>query len=105
AYQGQFELAQQLGALSSGEQGELFFWIVTIERGTCTILTSLSPGKAALSRKSREELRRIAGIPTVNDFPYQCCEGWKARAPMRPAQYSFNPIRHTVDKFVIDEAT
>ncbi|KAF4716535.1 hypothetical protein FOZ63_033540, partial [Perkinsus olseni] len=62
-------------------------------------------GKAALSRKSREELRRIAGIPTVNDFPYQCCEGWKARAPMRPAQYSFNPIRHTVDKFVIDEAT
>ncbi|KAF4719620.1 hypothetical protein FOZ63_018556, partial [Perkinsus olseni] len=30
------------------------------------------PGKAALSRKSREELRRIAGIPTVNDFPYQC---------------------------------
>ncbi|KAF4666653.1 hypothetical protein FOL47_003956 [Perkinsus chesapeaki] len=58
-----------------------------------------------LAGKSRDELRRIAGIPTVNDFPYQCCEGWKARAPVRPAQYSFNPIRHTVDKFVIDESS
>lgn len=27
------------------------------------------------------------------------------RAPNRPAQYSFNPIRHTVDKFIVDAAT
>ena len=46
----------------------------------------------------------MAGIPTTNEFPYCPCDGWMVDVPRLPSIFSYNPIRHTVDRFAVDEA-
>ena len=47
--------------------------------------------------------RKAAGIPTPQDFPYTPSDAWMAAAPRLPSIFSYNPIRHSMDRFLVDE--
>lgn len=59
--------------------------------------------RSASTREARfaekEKWRIAADIPTPDDFPHGYCVGWDAMRATGPPQYSFNPVRHTCDKF------
>lgn len=55
------------------------------------------------SATARSNLRLMAGIPSTRDFPYCPCDGWMASAPRLPSIFSYNPIRHSVDRFAVDD--
>lgn len=54
---------------------------------------------------SKETYRRQAGIASTFEFPYTSSQAWAAAAPIIPPLYSYNPIIHTVDKYVVDGNT
>jgi hypothetical protein len=73
-----------------------------------TVLTPRSTPRALAVRTPRDteqeykaRMQREAGIPDGKAFPHQFSLGWKAREPLRPPQYSYNPITSTVDKFLV----
>jgi hypothetical protein len=65
-----------------------------------SLITSRS---ASVPASARSQNRQLAGIPTTHEFPYCPCDGWMAAAPRLPSIFSYNPIRHTVDRFLVDE--
>ena len=54
---------------------------------------------------SKDTYRRHAGIASRTEFPHVPSQPWTAAAPIIPPLYSYNPIIHTVDKYVVDSAT
>ena len=55
--------------------------------------------------RSKDTYRRQAGIPLMSEFPHVPTAPWKAAAPVIPPLYSYNPIVHTVDKFMVEAST
>lgn len=65
--------------------------------------TGLADNAAEDYRKGIKGMQmQMAGIPDRNDFPYGGSKGWAAKRDPK-AMYSFNPIRHTVDQFVVKD--
>ncbi|CAD7961818.1 unnamed protein product [Amoebophrya sp. A25] len=65
-------------------------------------LSKLSPQQ---QEEYKEYWRKIARIPSTNDFPYRYCLGWDALKPRRPPMFAYNPLTHTTDVFVTDKKT
>lgn len=51
----------------------------------------------------RASWRIKAEIPTVKEFPHRRCLAWCPPDPDKPPTYVFNPIKHSVDKFTVNE--
>ena len=68
-----------------------------------TARSQLSHRSSSLPVSARSRNQKLAGIPTTHEFPYRPCDGWMAAAPHLPSIFSYNPIRHTVDRFLVDE--
>ena len=68
------------------------------DRSQSTVRSSI------MSHPSKDAHRQLAGIASRCDFPHAPGETWVAAAPVVPALYSYNPIIHTVDKFIVDSA-
>lgn len=51
----------------------------------------------------RASWRIKAEIPTVKEFPHRRALAWCPNDEDKPPQYVFNPIKHTVDKFTVND--
>jgi hypothetical protein len=70
-----------------------------------TSRSQLTARSDASSERSPDTYRKRAGIPSRFDYPHCPSDAWVVQAPVIPALYSYNPIRHTVDKFIVDRST
>lgn len=44
-----------------------------------------------------------ADIPTVKEFPHRRCLAWVPQDAERPPQYVYDPIKHTVDRYTLND--
>eukprot|EP00397_Hematodinium_sp_SG-2012_P022708 GEMP01023547.1.p1 GENE.GEMP01023547.1~~GEMP01023547.1.p1 ORF type:complete len:432 (+),score=91.78 GEMP01023547.1:88-1383(+) len=65
-------------------------------------ITPLDMEKTESKENTRRTYMQMAGIPDRADFPFGPSKGWAAKRQSR-SMFSFNPIRHTVDKFVVKD--
>jgi hypothetical protein len=61
------------------------------------------PGFPTSISDRRAAWRIKAEIPTVKEFPHRRCLAWCPNDSDKPPQYVFNPIKHSVDKFTVNE--